>query len=167
KQLVTDDRLVPFWLTPSRTVDTRLSPERPERSEFRFGPDLAQVRVRLIYRRAWQDVAASKGWPDNETVVLDQKTSIDRRAHSGSAPQVRPLSWPPLQSRDRARAPAASRRAPDSGRGERPTRPRCPSRSVPGRAARDCPGRPDRSHALRPAAGSARRGRLRRANTRP
>jgi hypothetical protein len=77
KQLLTDDRPVPFWMSPAQTLDTRLIPERPERSQFRFAPTVDQLRVRLIYRRAWHDIAVAKGWPDNEVVVIDRKTRID------------------------------------------------------------------------------------------
>ncbi len=66
-----DGRLRPFWLAEGEPQDTRLFPGRPERSVFVFPPETARVRVRLLYRRFWQDVADERAWPDNEVVVMD------------------------------------------------------------------------------------------------
>ena len=34
------------------------------------------LRLRLLYRRFWQPVAQSKGWPDNEITILDRTLSV-------------------------------------------------------------------------------------------
>jgi hypothetical protein len=63
---------VPFWRADPDFADTRLRPGQTERLRFDFAPGCRQVRVRLLYRRFWQEVADAKGWPDNEIVVLDR-----------------------------------------------------------------------------------------------
>lgn len=63
---------IPFWQATADPVDTRLEPDRPVRVSFVFPPATAEVRVRLIYRRFWDQVAREKGWPDNEVVVFDR-----------------------------------------------------------------------------------------------
>ena len=32
----------------------------------------ARLRVRVLYRRFWQEVARVKGWPDRDLVVLER-----------------------------------------------------------------------------------------------
>jgi hypothetical protein len=63
---------VPFWRADPKASDTRLVPGRPDVSVYTFPAAVERVRVRLLYRRFWQDVADRKGWPDNEIVVLDK-----------------------------------------------------------------------------------------------
>jgi hypothetical protein len=63
---------IPFWLAHQEPEDTRLLPGRPDRQAFHFARETARLRVRLLYRRFWPEVAASKGWPDNEIVVVDR-----------------------------------------------------------------------------------------------
>jgi hypothetical protein len=62
---------VPFWRFHGRLRDTRLFPGRPDTAEFVFPPEARRLRVRLLYRRFWDEVAARKGWPDNEITVVD------------------------------------------------------------------------------------------------
>lgn len=66
---------IPFWLPHEDMTDTRLYPDRPDRPAFTYSGKLAKVRIRLLYRRFWPEVAEPRGWADNEIVVLD-------RAHS-------------------------------------------------------------------------------------
>jgi hypothetical protein len=63
----------PFW-RPSRDVaDSRLQPGQVDTAQWSFAADAAHhLRVRLIYRRFFQSVAETKGWPDNEIVVVDE-----------------------------------------------------------------------------------------------
>jgi len=61
-----------LWQAAGDPADTRLEPDRPVRVRFAFPPATAQVRVRLIYRRFWDQVARDKGWPDNDDVVFDR-----------------------------------------------------------------------------------------------
>jgi hypothetical protein len=66
----------PFWKTEADVTDTRLVPGKPDRSEYTFATEATHLRVRLIYRRFWPQVARDKGWKDNETVVVDTKVAI-------------------------------------------------------------------------------------------
>jgi Cytochrome c554 and c-prime len=63
---------VPFWLLHGDVVDTRLTPGQPDRADFVFDTPVKGVRVRLLYRRFWPEVADARGWSDNETVVMDR-----------------------------------------------------------------------------------------------
>jgi hypothetical protein len=62
----------PFWHADSEYKDTRLVPGQGERVAFGFPAGVISVRVRLLHRRSWQELAAVKGWPDNEEVVAEQ-----------------------------------------------------------------------------------------------
>jgi hypothetical protein len=77
KQLTDDHfrRPVPFWRSQGNLVDTRLFPGRADRASFLFQRTVRRVRVRLLYRRFWQEVAEEKGWPDNEIIVMDRTWS--------------------------------------------------------------------------------------------
>ncbi len=59
----------PFWLPVFDSRDTRLHPERPERATFQFGSGIQRAVVQLWYRRFWHEVARSRGWADNDTLV--------------------------------------------------------------------------------------------------
>jgi hypothetical protein len=62
----------PFWRADSDPTDTRLTPGRAEKLTFEFPPALARLRVRVLYRRFWQEVARAKRWPDRDLVVLER-----------------------------------------------------------------------------------------------
>jgi hypothetical protein len=64
----------PFWRADPDLTDTRLVPGRSDRLEAEFPPEVRRLRIRLIYRRFWPEVAVQKGWPDNETVLFDRCT---------------------------------------------------------------------------------------------
>jgi hypothetical protein len=66
----------PFWRAQPEAADTRLFPGRADVTEFYFPAAAARVRVRLLYRRFWPEVAASKGWPENETTVVDETVAF-------------------------------------------------------------------------------------------
>ena len=53
-----------------------LLPGQSERSRFAFAAGADRVRVRLIYRRFWPEVAAGKGWPDDSIVVVSQEWPV-------------------------------------------------------------------------------------------
>jgi hypothetical protein len=77
RQLRTQDgHPLPFWLAHEEPEDTRLFPGRLDRRQFRFAADTASVRVRLVYRRFWQEVAENKGWPDNEVLIIAKAVSL-------------------------------------------------------------------------------------------
>src|SRR5262249_25210136 len=76
---------VPFWRADPHALDTRLVPGSADTSAFLFPPTTASVRVRLLYRRFWQEVADAKAWPDNDLLLLDRTIPI-----AGAAE----LAWP-------------------------------------------------------------------------
>ena len=63
---------VPFWRADPEPADNRLTPGRADELIFVLPADLARLRVRVLYRRFWQEVARAKGWPDRDLTVLDQ-----------------------------------------------------------------------------------------------
>jgi hypothetical protein len=65
----------PFWRADPEVTDTRLRPGETDRLEATFPPEVEQVRVRLLYRHSWPEVAEAKGWPDNEILILDRSGS--------------------------------------------------------------------------------------------
>jgi len=68
---------VPFWRADEEeTEDTRLKPGETDRVQFTLPVQARRVRVRLVHRRSWPEVATVKGWPDNEMVILDQTHEI-------------------------------------------------------------------------------------------
>ncbi len=67
---------VPFWRAQPDGVDTRLAPGHADRCSFTFAAEIDRVRVRVLYRRFWEEVAVSKGWPDYEISVIDQTFPI-------------------------------------------------------------------------------------------
>jgi hypothetical protein len=63
---------VPFWRDDVREVDNRLIPGKTDTITFTFDPALSSVRVRIIYRPFWQEVARIKGWPLDEMTIIDR-----------------------------------------------------------------------------------------------
>jgi hypothetical protein len=63
---------VPFWHSIPEVHDNRLTPSRPDELTLTFPAGLAEVRVQIVYRRFWQQVAHAKGWPDEDLLVFDQ-----------------------------------------------------------------------------------------------
>lgn len=68
----------PFWRAVPVVTDTRLAPRQPDQSLYQFPAGVEQVRVQVIYRRFWQEVAESKQWLDNETIVIDRTATVPR-----------------------------------------------------------------------------------------
>ena len=66
------NRPAPFWNADPEPEDTRLIPGRPNRSFYLFPASTCQVRIRVLYRRYWHEVAVTKGWEDNEIAVDEQ-----------------------------------------------------------------------------------------------
>jgi hypothetical protein len=62
----------PFWRADSDPVDTRLTPGKPDSARFQFPGETSHVRVRVIYRRFWREVAEAKKWPDDEFVAAEK-----------------------------------------------------------------------------------------------
>jgi hypothetical protein len=67
---------VPFWVGQAEADDTRLTPGRPDVSVYRFPDAARQVRIRLLYRRFWPQVAQERGWPGNETIVCERVVAV-------------------------------------------------------------------------------------------
>jgi hypothetical protein len=64
---------VPFWLaSPDPPADTRWIPGKVEEDIFDFPPTMTCLRLRLVYRRFWPEVARSKQWPNDDLLVLEQ-----------------------------------------------------------------------------------------------
>jgi hypothetical protein len=63
----------PFWQADSDYKDTRLQSGQEDRLSFFFPAETRWVRLRLLYRRFWPEVAQAKSWPDNEIVIFDRK----------------------------------------------------------------------------------------------
>jgi Cytochrome c554 and c-prime len=74
----------PFWRADPDAEDTRLVPGQPDRVRFVFPSQSRRFRVRLLYRRFWQEVAEVKGWPDNEVVVQEQWAAKPQAAQRGT-----------------------------------------------------------------------------------
>jgi hypothetical protein len=65
----------PFWNANPEPADTRLRPGRAETFAFRLTSPVAKVRVRVIYRRFWDETRRRKGWPDEDVVLFDKQYS--------------------------------------------------------------------------------------------
>ena len=63
--------IAPFWNLHSELIDTRLEPDSVTSTSFEFPAEAKRVRVRLIHRRFWHEVAQQRQWPDNDTIVHD------------------------------------------------------------------------------------------------
>jgi hypothetical protein len=62
----------PFWRADANVDDLRLAPGQPEKETITYQGEAQCVRVRLLYRRIWPEVAQSKHWPDNEMTIIDR-----------------------------------------------------------------------------------------------
>ncbi len=69
----------PFWRADPAVLDTRLTPGEPDRIAFVFPEETSRLRVQLLHRRFWQQVADAKRWPDNESTVLEREVQISPR----------------------------------------------------------------------------------------
>ena len=70
----------PFWRPVRDVADTRLRPGEPEVFAFHFPPTAVQLRVRVLHRRFWWEVAQSKAWPAQDVTVLDRHFEKDAAA---------------------------------------------------------------------------------------
>ena len=68
----------PFWRPGPVPLDTRLRPGHPEALSFDFPPSLRRLRVRVIYRPFWQEVARAKGWPNQDVPVADRTFVLEK-----------------------------------------------------------------------------------------
>jgi hypothetical protein len=67
---------IPFWLPGDDLPDTRLYPERTDQQAFTFPRSMHKIRVRLLYRRFWPEVAEPRHWTGNEIIIFDRFFSL-------------------------------------------------------------------------------------------
>lgn len=70
-------RPTPFWLSANEMLDTRLQPESADVRRFVFSNDAGAIRVRLLYRRFWADVAVPRGWTDNDLLIYEKAVAVN------------------------------------------------------------------------------------------
>jgi hypothetical protein len=66
----------PFWRAQPDFVDSRLVPGREDRMHARYLSSVCRVRLRMIYRPFWPQLATTKGWPDDALVVWDKSLHL-------------------------------------------------------------------------------------------
>ena len=74
-KLLTDAKgngAVPFWRDDAKAVDNRLTPGQTDEVEFDFPAEVRKVRVRVLYRRFWPEVAALKRLSREESSIFDR-----------------------------------------------------------------------------------------------
>jgi hypothetical protein len=67
----------PFWRAQPEMIDTRLHPEKPDLSAYRFPRGTAQIRLRLLYRPFWEELAKAKHWPDDEICIIEHILRVE------------------------------------------------------------------------------------------
>jgi hypothetical protein len=82
---------VPFWRADPQFSDERLVPSKPDEFAVRYAGQVRNVRVRLVHRRFWPEVATIKNWPDDSLVVWDRTLTAeagkaDWSSHSAAGP---------------------------------------------------------------------------------
>ena len=107
---------VPFWRAVDVLWDNRLAPDETQRSEHRFAiprsaAGVVTVRARLLYRRAFADLAAERGWAGNEDVALDAVSTLLLETLDAGAPDA---NTPDASTPDAAPSPDASLAQPSS-----------------------------------------------------
>jgi len=68
---------VPFWRAdPASLKDTRLKPGQTDRHTFVFPAGTDRIRLRLVHRRFWKQVAEEKKWQSDEQVILEREIEV-------------------------------------------------------------------------------------------
>jgi nitrate/TMAO reductase-like tetraheme cytochrome c subunit len=70
----------PFWKAQPEFQDNRLRPGAADQLSCTFPASVENVRISLLYRRFWQEVARSKGWGNIEIVVREETVQVERAA---------------------------------------------------------------------------------------
>ncbi len=68
----------PFWAAATDPKDNRLLPGQADHMEMLFPAEVAEVRIRLLYRRFWDEVARQRQWTDNDIVVYEKSLTVHR-----------------------------------------------------------------------------------------
>ena len=64
----------PFWKgDPATLIDTRLRPGETDRQTFLFPAGTDRVRIRLVHRRFWKQIAEEKRWPADEQLIVERE----------------------------------------------------------------------------------------------
>jgi hypothetical protein len=66
----------PFWRAVDVQSDSRLRPDTPDTTEFRFAcasSSTARVRATLVYRRFYKQTIDEKGWPDRDVLLAERE----------------------------------------------------------------------------------------------
>lgn len=63
---------MPFWLDAIELIDTRLFPDRKDEQLFAYPAAVRSIRVQMIYRRFWDEVAGERKWHDNDILLFDE-----------------------------------------------------------------------------------------------
>jgi hypothetical protein len=67
----------PFWRAdPGTLKDTRLVPGAADRQEYRFPAATDRIRVRLVHRRFWKEMADQKCWPADEQLIFEREVIV-------------------------------------------------------------------------------------------
>jgi hypothetical protein len=56
--------------------DTRLHPDRSERATFLFPAGATRITAQLWYRRFWHEVAETRDWRDNDTLIIEKTLAL-------------------------------------------------------------------------------------------
>src|SRR5439155_888839 len=122
RQIADDQgRPVPFWRANHEVADSRLQPDKSDRTTWQFpAADTARVRVRLLYRRFYKSVADAKQWPENEIVIFDKALGLPGSDVVWSLPRRRLQRHLPRRSRIQIQPSSGARRRQERERSLRP-----------------------------------------------
>jgi hypothetical protein len=90
KRLSAEERSpLPFWVPSDHLTDTRLHPRQADRHTFTFPATAAIIRTRVLYRRFWSETAELYGWTDNDYLIIERTTWLQK---DPSRPRENPLA---------------------------------------------------------------------------
>jgi hypothetical protein len=76
----------PTWLAQPEMEDSRLQPDQPDYVSLLFPADARHIRVRLLYRRFWEQVSEEKHFPATELTIVDRTYDTPEQGISESSP---------------------------------------------------------------------------------
>jgi hypothetical protein len=84
---------VPFWRARPEMADTRLAPDQPDETQYWFAEPAEAVRIRLLYRRFWEQVTQQKSWARDDILIFDRTVRAEdprrQKSHLVDRPVVR------------------------------------------------------------------------------